>query len=277
MKKFFCVLCVAICGLLCFAGCAEVKYSVLMRTDGSIVQGFQINLDKSAIESAGYNYDDAKQHIENQLASVRSRQILRIASFKNSIINPDAISIECYVQELSNQSLYICIEFDSARTFNAYNRFTSGTTEEPAEDDEILEEHFFYVKHITRSTTAYADLANNPFAQDMLEYFDGSTEGTTAFTLDDCTYEFYYGMPSSKIYSNADKVFYQDGIKIHCWQFSASQTDNEIEIYTIEVKPVSWYLLALALTLVLVLVLLVVILIQKKFKKNTNTIADEQN
>ena len=278
MKKFLCVICIAIFGIIFFAGCADVSYSVLMYSDGSIEQGFEVDLDKSAIEAGGYNYQDVTNEIVRKIEQVVQLQNIRILAFKSNLgVQTSNIKLECNYKIVDEQTYYAYMYFGSNEIFTAYNKFVTGEEPNPDEDKEILEENLFYIKHINKTTTVYYDLENNQFAKDMLAYFDGSKQGTTKFTLNDVNYNFFYGVPTNKIHSNSDARFRQDGMTIHCWRFSADETNNEIMLYTIEVKPMAWYLLALALTFIFLLILGVVVLIQKKCKKNKNIIADEIN
>lgn len=266
MKKVLCIICLTIISVFTLVGCSTVRYSTAILADKSVQQLFQVELDQTEIENAGYDYQDVINQIEQKFAVVKQNQILKyIRPFMKKY---EGVQVVC---AYSMANLCIYMTYDSVSTYTAYNKFVyevNGMTVDD-EDNEILVENFLYIKHITKTTTVYNELENNQFAKDMLEYFDGTTNGTTAFTLNDCTYEFYYGVPSSKVHSNSDKRVYQDGVYYHIWSFSADETNNEIELYTIEIKPVSWYILALVLTVIFTGILCMVIVFQKNIKKNS--------
>lgn len=268
MKKFLCVISLVIFSVISFAGCAELKYSIAILSDGSVKQMFQVEVDSQQLESAGYSFDDVSTNILSVFEQIKTSQYQNIRKFKMQNAGEYMeTNIVCGYDQ-NGKVFKIYMMYDSTSTYVAYNKFLSGSTGDD-KDDEILEQHFLYIKHITQTTTAYYDLENNSLAQDMLTYFNGTTvSGSTAFTLDDCSYQFYYGTPTSKMYSNSDDVVYQDGVYYHIWNFSASDVNNQIQLYTIEVKPVSWYLLALILTLVFTGILTLIVLVQKKRNKN---------
>lgn len=283
MKKFFCCISLLLVSCFLFCGCAEVSYSVIVDSNGKIEQAFQVDLDKTAIENAGYTFASAKQKVLSKMQTVVSNQNTKIMYYAISIdATPSTCGVKCELVEVDEDTFYAYMSYENDAVFRSFNTYASGGSSGSSEDDDNdtrtqIVKGLFYNKIITFNKTVYYNLQNSEFAQDMLALFDGSQENTTAFTLSDVKYNFYYGVPTNKLYSNANETYSQNGTTIHHWVFDADNLNQEIATYQIVINPVVWYLVAIALTLLVLFVLIVVIIFKKKPKKVENTIANEQN
>lgn len=274
MKKFLSVVCLLVVSVLLFSGCASVNYSVIMNSEGKIEQAMQVNLNKSEITLAGYSYDEVFDKVvadfDNYFYS------LQLSLNKYFIIN-GAGGIKLYRESSIDEGIVFgSIVFDS---YNIYKKFHGITDDD--DDQTIIEKTWFFDREISESDSIFSSIlqegsGSNQIASEYLNYFDGSLAGTTKKTLEDADYNFYYGVPTTKLYSNSDRVFTQNGITVHEWNFSASQLGDKIRTYTLAVKPTAWYILALVITVVIVGIVLVIGLLQKKFKKTENPIAQEE-
>lgn len=277
MKKFFSVACVFLLLIVLCSGCAKTSYSLIVNTDGSVEQGFQVILDKSVIENAGYDYSEVKQQVVDKFEFILGNQVTNIAYYCiNKGIDPSTSGIECKYKEITEANLYAYIRFESVEVFQDYKNFISsnsggGETEETPEN---IEDYVFFEKDINETTTVYYKVYEDDFVKDLLNYFNG-TSGEV-FDLTDVEYNFFYGLPTNKLYSEDSEIIYQDGVKIHHWTFDAETMDNTIITYTINFKPVFWYVSALVISLLVLLIIGVIMFVQKKCKKVVNPIVNEQ-
>ena len=279
MKKFLSLICVFLLITIFCSGCAKTSYSIIVNTDGSVEQGFQVILDVNKIQSAGYNFNDVKNLIEQKFETILNNQITNIAYYcVDKGKDPASCGITCSYTELATYNLYASIKFASIDLFKDYQNFFkqhSGSSGEDEGNNDKIENYVFFEKTISETTTIYYKVYEDAFVQDILTYFDGSNGDI--FTLADVEYNFFYGMPTNKIYSEDSKIIYQDGVKIHHWQFDADTIDNTIITYTIQFKPAIWYASAVVIALLVAGVIAIVVLVQKKSKKVKNTIVNEQN
>lgn len=293
INKIFSIICLLLVSCLVFSGCASVHYSVLVNTDGSVQQGFQVSLDKNKITMAGYNYSDVANKVETIFQNSVNNNSKNIANYclanGKSIFN---CGIATQYERVDEQNFYAYIAFENIATYTNYSKFLSGgSSGSEADDNSNLQENPFFIKDIEVNDTVYSGLDEkdadgnytNQIVKAFTDYFDGSTEGTQKFTLDDVEYNFYYGLPTTKLHSNSDKVISQSGVQIHQWVFNSSNLNEPIQTWTIQIKPVAWYVLALVLTFILILILFIICLIKKKYKKSRkyikkieNTIAHEE-
>lgn len=281
IKKFFSVIGLFLVSCLLFSGCANVSYSVVMNAEGKIEQAMQVNLDKNEITLSGYSYDEVFSKVSddfNEYFTALQQRIALYAVAKNKSVMDCGVTL--YRQDLKEDAIVFgSIVFDSPIIYKEFYNISSSDDDDSSA---MLEKTWFYDKDISETETIFSGIISNEnnlakeIADEYLSYFDGSLAGTTKKTLEDAGYTFNYGVPSKKLHSNSDKVYTQNGITIHQWNFTASQLGDKISTYTFTFKPTAWYILALGITAVSLCVVLVIGLIQKKFKKDKNTIAQEQ-
>ena len=278
MKKFLSVICIFLLITVFCSGCAKTSYSLIVNADGSVEQGFQVIVDKQKIEDAGYTYQEVKNLIEDKFEIILSNQVSNIAYYciENGI-DPSKSGIECKYNEITEYNFYANIHFDSIEIFKDYQNFIkqhSGGSETEEEIEDKVENYVFFEKTISETTTVYYKVYEDAFVKDLLKYFDG-TNGDM-FDLTNVEYNFFYGLPTNKLHSEDSEVIYQNGVKIHHWQFDAETMDNPIITFTIQFKPAIWYAVAIVVSLLVAGVIGIVIFVQKKSKKVKNTIVNEQ-
>lgn len=284
VKKIFSIICLLVMSCLVFSGCASVHYSVVVTPDGSVQQGFQVSLDKSKITLAGYDYTDVADKI-NQVF-LDKQHILDTAKFayQDRYKNTDGIEI---IYEVANdfQDFYLAFRCSNIEIYKKYTSIVFGSSSDSDDSSSgNIEENAFFIKDISENHV-FSGLDNkdadgnytNSIVKAFTDYFDGSAEGTQKFTLDDVQYNFYYGVPTTKLHSNSDHIISQSGVEIHQWVFDSTNLNDPIQTWTISIKPVAWYVLALVLTFILIIILFIICLIKKKSKKIQNTIAQEEN
>ncbi|MBQ0017069.1 MAG: hypothetical protein KBT30_00375 [Clostridiales bacterium] len=266
MKKFFTVLCLLITVCLVCTGCAKTSYAVYLHGDGSVEQLFVCELDKDKIEGAGHNYNEAKNYVENIFMNVYIDRLERLAQFRDE--THSSITDFKFEQNIKDDMIYLSLKFPSVKAYKYYYSFDEEPEEET--DDTIREDHLFYVKNINKSKNFYSGIDEETISS-IESHFNND------FDLSDCEYNFYYGVPTDRLYSEDSEIIYTDDMVVHHWSFDAESMDNEIITYTISIKPIMWYVLALSLAVILAGVLGVVCLIQKKSKKVENTIENIEN
>lgn len=280
MKKFLSVICLLVVSVLLFSGCADISFSVLMNSDGKIELAMEVDLDKDEITLAGYDYSEVFNKVVEDFDEYLWGLQLAVNNYaflKNVKVKDCGITVN---QDSDEEQAYIfgSIVFDSLKIYREFY----GIVDDDEDDTIIDSSNWFYNKNISEAETIFSSILEegttaNSFANEYLTYFEGSEAGKAQKTLEDAGYYYYYGMPTNKIYSDSDLVYSLNGIKIHEWNFSASELSDKIQLYTISVKPVAWYVLALIITFVVIAIIIIIGLIQKKFKKDKNTIAQEQN
>lgn len=262
-KKLCSLIMLVLCSVFILSGCASVNYSISILSNGTVEQGFVVNLDEQALADAGKNLSEVKTLISDNIDELITDAFNNFAQRDLSLeIKQQVVqNIEILKNYPSAASIAVTLKFSSVTVY----RYFYGTLPEPedAEDTTLTESYLFYSKYINESQTIYYDLEDSLMVQSWLTYFSES-----GLNLSDVQYSFSYGTPLSHLYSDADEITYDNGIKIHTWNFDYDELNNSITTYTIGIKTASWYILALCLTAVFVNVLLVINLIKKrKFKK----------
>jgi hypothetical protein len=57
-----------------------------------------------------------------------------------------------------------------------------------------------------------------------------------------------YASPDLEVYSNADEIVVEDGLKMHHWSIDPNSLEFELEFYTVTPHTTSWYILALIIS-----------------------------
>lgn len=279
-KKILAVICIFLIGSIIFSGCANVGYSLILKKDGQVEERFFVELDKSKIELAGYNYQDAYDEVYSYCNQAITNMNSNINYFKYSSqyfeflaiygqLQPNQKAIKCGVVKYSETQIIAYVSFGSTYVRNAYNAFIKANsgTGETTEEEPRIEDKFLYTKTVDSTENPFSDIEDSQFASDFLSYFDGETNGSQKFELSDVKYTFLYGIKSNKIYTNSNRTTRTEDGYLHEWDFDYDKINTPIETYTITIKPVAWYLLALGLTVVFTLVITIIAIVQKKSKK----------
>ena len=159
-------------------------------------------------------------------------------------------------------------------TTSAYLYFYDSFPDSQDEDEDVIEEHWFFNKIISEQNSPFSDIENNDIANYFLNYFG------TSFGLEDMTYSFVYSTPEEKLYSNADEISTAtNGNYVHTWHWTASQleaTGGKIVTYNIKVKAYMWYILAIAISVFTGVFLWVFCKVKEKHQRNKMLTKAEQ-
>ncbi|MGD9901301.1 MAG: hypothetical protein AB7S44_02055 [Spirochaetales bacterium] len=274
IKKFSAIL-ILIFSVFSLAGCADAFYQVNVYDNGSILEGFYVELDEAQIVAAGYTYGDVLTEVESSFQTVRSNLV-------NAFINRDdgltifeknviMQGIRNYV--VSDNIVSISFLFDSYTNY----RYFYGQLEEPEPDPEntIVEDKIFYIKTTTISHTAFNNVGSSSLTASLLDYFSDPANGTETFDLSDVNFTYSYATASTKIRSNADRVYYSsNGLKVHEWSVPSDNLDMQIEFYEYQIVPLWWYVGALVLTGVFIAFLFVKYKAQNYIENKKNNIQE---
>jgi len=265
LKKILAFILIAICIPL-ITGCAKIEYQRVVTEEGTIMDAVSVKLDKNKITSAGFDYDEVKTDVFSKMNYYLNAVIdgFKYRDDNLTSVEKDAIlfniSRNCY----ENNEGYIIAYLK----FNNYNifRYFYGLhllDEETLNAGTKTEEKFLVDKYISSGKTIFSGLDCQYITNDFMAYFNNN------FTLNDADLSYVFGTYQTKLHSDANFQFTEDGIKYHEWIVTDVQQD--INTYTYTIKPVNWYILSLILTLFLIIVLFIISYISKfsKAKKES--------
>ena len=266
LKKFSALLIMFII-LFSLSGCASGGYEINVYSDGRILESFYIELNQNAIELAGYDYLAVQTQVLEQFESVRTNLINTFNAADNGLnpIQKSQIRQGIRLPSVENNVIGVSFLFSN---YNDYKLFY-GIVDEPEEpSNEIVENKIFYIKTTTVTSTAFKNAQNSTIANQLLDYFSDPENGNIAFTFSDINFSYSYATSSSKLRSNADRVYYTtSGLKVHKWNVPTNNYDMQIEFYEYQIISTWWYILALFATALFVIALLITHNLDKYAKK----------
>lgn len=243
-----------------FAGCAEAGYQISIFKDGTIRQTFYVQLDEELITEAGYDITATKDQIINSIDDLIHGTGGLVEEFE--AVDHGATPLEdLQIEQRIKAGIGYATEKDGVigvtLNFSAYEDFRlfyRYDVEEPEPNEELVEETPFYIKTTTYSSTIFKNVPESSLLILFLEMFD---DQPTIFNLNDVTFYHNYASYDTKLRSNADNVYYSNGLKVHSWQVGEETLERQIEFYEYDIIVLWWYVLALVLTITLMLIILV--------------------
>lgn len=257
-KKISLILC---CLVLVFAlsGCATVQYERIVNTDGSIIDAVCVKLDENAITQNGFEIDEVKTHIKQKMNTY-------LNAFINSFLTRDdnltffektAISNNVVPNVIEENGIIVAsLTFKNYSAFKYFYGLHLTENNEIDEDESNIVETFLYNKNISTGKTIFSSEDAQFVTNEFISYFND------AFTLSDVNLIYVFGTPEGKLHSDATNHYEIDGVKYHEW--IVTDINQEINTFTIEHKPVNYYILALILTAVLIVILFVIAFFKRK-------------
>lgn len=264
MQKKLTVLFMLFFILFSLTGCAEGGYSVNIYSDGRITETFYVDLDQSVLELAGYDYLEVQTLIFNSFSDVRDSLIANFRNSENNLsIMEETAFINSYIRPPSIENSAIGISF-LFPNYDNYKLFYD-IQDDGEEDNYVEEDKIFYIKRTTTTQTAFRNGDTSSLATGLLEYFSNPANGNEVFTLVDVDFTYSYTTSSSKVSSNADRIYYTaSGLKVHEWNVPADNYSMEIEFYEYRIVALWWYVLGLGLTGLFIVSLLIYNKIKQK-------------
>ena len=271
MKNFkykFLLVIVVVMSVITFFGCSDVSFMVVQYPNGEILQSFSVILNKTSVESAGYNYDVSVQKVkvvlEDALLKFKERFLLTSelsAPVKEQVMNNTLTLVEQEEQVISAQ-----IRFNNITDYKYFYNLSDSSSAYTK-----VEKNPFFNKNISQRLTNFYNFQQDEIIKNAVIEMQNYFSTNQVLTIDNINFSYCYAVPSrAHIYSDADYIFNKNGIDFHVWQLKSDNLDRVIEFFTISIKPLTWYVLALALTLMLLGILLIIVKIKDKKLKNKN-------
>jgi len=271
MRKKIIALIILFVSIVTFSGCANADYVISFYNDGRISERFSVELNVNAITLAGYNYDEVKNEILSYFNTVRISLINSFLSYNNDLLPTERSLILNNIQapNVENNIISINFMYDNMGTkytgYQIYKLFYGVNDEDDDESNVVVEDNLFFLKTTTKTTSIYGGMETSNLRTTLLEYFANYENANLIFTDDDVNFTYSYAHNSSKIYSNADKVYTTySGLKVHEWEISSENYSEEIEFYQYQIISTWWYVLALAITVLFIIGALLYYFITKK-------------
>ena len=286
MKKRILAIFLCIFSIFVFCGCGSAIYLVEVDSTGVVTQAFKFTFNKKDIEDAGKTVTDFRENViyvansvvnnayNNFTNSHQSDEIMttwsgdkcpfsQIVSYVYQNMDVGINGYRFFWEPSKDGKTITCTISLKFLTIYAYEYFYDVYPDSEDEENTYTEDHFFYVKSITESQSAFYDLKNSDITEYFLTYFGDS------FKLSDMDYCFCYITPNQKMYSDADYVENTSSGYAHVWKFSASDLENGngiIHTYTVKIRAYPWYILAVGVSIVASVVIWIVCKAKEKKK-----------
>ena len=274
MQKKIVAILVLMFAIFTFSGCAKGNYSINIYDNGRIVETFYVQLNKNAIELAGYDYIEVQEEILNKFEDVRNNLIQSFNASTNdlTILQKNQIRNGIRMPSVENNIIGVSFVFDNMEPYSGYEvyKLFYGVVDDDEEDDnKVIEDNLFFKKITTTSQTVFKNTDTSTLASELIAYFSDPQNGDLVFTLTDIEFSYSYATASTKLYSNADRVYRTSGgLKVHEWDVPNNNYNMEIEFYQYQIVSTWWYVLALVLTTLFI----IGVYVFYKFEKQKNVI-----
>ena len=277
--------------MLC--GCGSVHYSATVSSTGEVTLQLDLKFDTYELSEklalAEKDISDFKYTVQNYARAVFN------SSYNDFVQELNAMAVDGYVEtysgkatiqqvnqyvlqntkfsdgtgnwSASNDACTIILKFE---TFNAYRYFNGiyPSTEDEVDEDveEFRKDYFFYAEDYTVSKSVFNNIQNKSFTQYFIQYFNNVVD------VDDMTYTYSYSTPSTKVYSDADEISYDEktGNIIHTWNFTTDELTSGngiITTYQVKIRAWVWYVLAVLISIITGVVIYVIVVINEKKQK----------
>ena len=255
-KISLCFIC--LCFVFALSGCAKVQYQRLISSDGKIIDAVSVKLDQQKIEASGFDIETVKN-------DVKIKMNIYINAIFNAFQNRDDKLLEIEKIAVKNNVLAEVNETENcitaSLTFKNYSAFKYfyglHLIEEDADSDSTkTTEQFLYNKTSNTGKTIFSGEDAKFVTDEFVAYFENK------FSLDDVELSYVFATPEGKVHSNATYNYEIDGIHYHEW--IVEDINQEITTFTVQVKPVNWYIVALLCTVGLIIILFVIAIINRK-------------
>lgn len=254
--------------ILCFtlifvlSGCAKIQYQRVLNTNGSIVDAVSVKLDEQKIAENGFDVGNVK-------AEIRRKMNIYLNAICNAFDTRDDRLNEIEKTAIRNNVLAEVIDsgeyITASLTFSNYSAFKYfyglHLVDVDEKDNSETINTLLYNKNVTTGKTIFSGEDAQFITNEFLSYFGNK------FDINDAKLSYIFATPESKLHSDATYSYEIDGVHYHEWV--VKDINQEIQTYTIQVKPINWYVLALLLTVVLLIVLFIIASIKRKKQSKT--------
>lgn len=273
MKKFKKI---AICFIMLvfvfvLTGCAQIEYSRIVNTDGSIIDSIGVKLDGEALKNAGFtDLESVKNDIKTKMYEYLQAFFNAFKVRDDGLLEIEKIAVKNNVTSSVTENGNVISASLKFRNYNAFKYFYGlHLIDSDENDNSNVSNEFLYNKITNTGKTIFSSQDAAIVTNDIIDYFRDN------FALSDATLIYTFATPESKLHSNADNQFEENGIYYHQW--ALSDENQEISTFTYQIKPVNWYVLALGLTGALILILAVISLMLKNKNKDNKVLINQVN
>lgn len=249
------ILCLTLIFVL--SGCAKIQYQRVLNTNGSIVDAVSVKLDEQKIVENGFDIGNVKAEIRRKM-NIYLNAICNAFETRNDRLNEiEKTAIRNNVlAEVIDSGEYIT----ASLTFSNYSAFKYfyglHLVNEDEQDNSETINTLLYNKNITTGKTIFSGEDAQFITNEFLSYFGNK------FDINDAELIYIFATPGSRLHSDATYSYEIDGVHYHEWV--VKDINQGIQTFTIQVKPINWYVLALLLTVVLLAVLFLIASIKRK-------------
>lgn len=264
-KMAVCVVCLVT--ILALTGCAKVQYQRVIYNDGTIIDALAVKLDEDKIVNTGFKIAQVKKDIKAKM-NVYINAIFKAFDDRNdNLLEIQKIAVKNNVIGSVDEKDNYIIASLTFKNYSAFKYFYGLHLEEDSEsnNNSDTEKEFLFNKNTTKGKTIFSTEDAKYLTNSFIEYFRNN------FSEDDAELSYVFATPESKLHSNATYHYEIDGIHYHEWDIL--DADQEINTYTIQFKPVNWYVIALISTVVLVIILFIIALFKNKKQKGKPILA----
>lgn len=248
LKNLFSLIFMILCTtILC--GCAQIDYSRMVYPDGKVSDRIVVEIDEDAFRHCSASKGDllnlVKVEFENYyvqpIEDFKAEFWASTYDFEDKQLVQDGITTD--VRVIGN-SIFCDVNFNNTRAFDLYYRnIDKGEEDDSSQTD--FREGTFVNKHVQSSENAFAVLKTE-FVQSLIGKY--RTLFQYKYGLKDLKLTQEYASPDLEVYSNADEIVVEDGMKMHHWVIDPSSLEFELEFYTVTPHTTSWYILALIIS-----------------------------
>lgn len=254
------------------SGCAKIRYQRILNTDGSIVDAVSVKLDEQKIVENGFDIGNVKSEIKrkmniylNAICNAFETRDDRLNEIEKTAIRNNVLA------EVFEGGEYIT----ASLTFSNYSAFKYfyglHLDDEDEQNNSETIKTLLYNKNVTTGKTIFSGEDAQFITNEFISYFGNK------FDINDAELSYIFATPQSKLHSDATYSYEIDGVHYHEWV--VKDINQEIQTFTVQVKPINWYILALLLTVVLLVVLFLIASIKRKkqFKMKKEIISIVEN
>lgn len=261
MKKASILLLILV--MICFSGCADIKYFVYQTNAGNIGYSLSFNFNEEVL--ADVTKAEVNEYTVNKLLE-KGLQLYVNAINKNIVIQVSINSKDILSITLNNYLKQQVIESDTI-LFNVlffsiedYNKFYDIN---PAEIKTKVKKSFFINKIVNSQQKNFKNVINDICEAEKIKnqfpYF--FKENETGFDL--INFSYIYATDNKDLKSNAVYKFKSGGVYYHIWSANESGV-IDISTYVIYANVTGWYILSILITAFFLIITSSVSFIKKK-------------
>lgn len=256
-------------------GCASISTSVKYYSNGQVMQEITIKLDKNAITSAGYNYENISLGLYNSVSKngllqrwaeeAKNNYIAKVLDNFEDQTKIDAYNkglLEAGVIRNGEDEFVMYFAFDKYEYFMYFNdiELDAGQTHivdvpfggEVTEEESFLINTYFqitpslYESCLDIEFDGFANGTKDTIVNHVANLYESNKARDTVvpFTSSNITYNFSFTTPYRRLHSNADTVKKSGSNYVHTWTIPSDDLGKDIFFYRVTANSANWYIVA---------------------------------